>query len=317
MADAKNKPAGPDYGRMLRELRDLQVGWHASDGYDARRLTPGRKAAISRAWKEQRAFLQTWQLPNHLRVVKVAARSPEKIAEVFGALPVPLDAYPSRWNARLVLAPAAPNVTAVKLDRRGGVVQVTPAIKVVSPSGKVMRVPSPRSINIDIDPMVMARDPWAVAAMVLQAHPHATGFSVRAGETGWVNNQSGRVYDAHYFYNREDEPLEMRIEELGAVIAMLLHRYGADIGEGYENIPRMDKVHKKAGIDLAETDPRSNYFANWVTGMVAHYIPRPTQDLYDAFIEYSREVSREKRGYRDRANRRRKKGYAQAKGRSR
>lgn len=317
MADAKNKPAAPDYGRMLRELRDLQVGWRASDGYDARRLTPARKAAVTRAWKAQRAFLLTWQLPHHLRVVKVAARSPEKIAEVFGALPVPMDAYPSRWNARLVLAPAPPQATAVSLDRYGGIVYHVPKIEVELPSGNILTVEAPRQVKIDIDPVEMATDPWAIAARVLKEHPHATGFSVRSGDNGWVNNQSGRIHDAHYFYNNESEPLDMRIQELGAVIAMLLHRYGADIGEGYENIERMDEKYRQIGIDLNEDNPAGNYFANWVTGIMAHYIPRPTIQLYNAFLEYSREVSREKRGHRDRANRRRKKGYAQAKGRSR
>lgn len=310
--------SGVDYRERLRALRVYYDGWDSRDGYRLdRALTPAQKGAITRKYNEHSRFMSFVAKAPGDRAIPMRTRDPllrDKLRQELGSFDY---AYPRGFKGNLVFARVPAHVDAVSVDRRGSVVMLTSG----GEGGRLIRTAIEpdgiRSVFESFDPAWMLANPVAAAEGMLRLHPDASAIAIRAGETGWVRNQSERLAGTEYtavigdipgrikgMKKREYEAFRhaTRVEMIANMIRALGVLYGADTrdmeDEDYEtgiaivgNRPVTDKYGEL--IDVRKRAKKSHYIRKWLTGLVAHYLPQPRE--YGEFLEYARQVRNEKR----------------------
>jgi len=122
------------------------------------------------------------------------------------------------------------------------------------------------------DPVDMATDPIGVAREMTRLHPKANGYAVRVGEYGWA----GR-----------NVPLAFGPEFIEGAVAKMLYRYGADV-EGESG--------RRAA--LYNESPSEHDYRDFVTGMVAFYLPQPGPEVFAEYVSLVKEVRKARRARR-------------------
>lgn len=237
----------PTYGDRLKTVRRFFAGYAASDGYDGRKLSKGQKSAITKKFNQLQAFEEkAFQQPG-TKWVRVKARRADQIEAARSLGPGTGVGYPKGLRGWAVVAVPG-EAASVSVNRRG--------------VPEVMLVGGIRLVFERYDPIDMAADPLAVARDMQRLHPNANGYAVRAGEYGWA----GR-----------NVPLAWGPEFIEGAMVKLMYRYGADIPDITDRRAR--------GADLDPENPSSNFYGNWVTGMVAFYMPEPGPDAFLAYVD--------------------------------
>lgn len=234
----------PTYGDQLAVLRRFYDGYKAADGYDARRLTPQRKAAITRKIRAHEKFEAAVKAEQYgAKWVPVRTKKPDAILAVRELGPGAKVGYPKGLRGyALVSVPG--DIASVTVTRAG--------------KAQTTDINGVRMVFEYFDPLEMAADPHRVAVEMKRLHPNATRIAVRAGEYGWAKRDTNWA---------ESDP-----GMIAATISFLLYRYGAD-NLKEKGVKRADKDYGK-DRDLDPENAESNYYANWVTGMVAIYMPK-------------------------------------------
>lgn len=274
--DASNVPT---YGESLVVLRRFYAGYRAADGYDARRLTPQKKAAITRKIRAHEKFEAAAKAEQFgAKWVPVRSKKPDAILAVRELGPGAKVGYPKGLKGwALVSVPG--DIASVSVTRQG--------------KAQTTDINGVRMVFEYFDPKEMAADPRRVALVMKRLHPKATRIAVRAGEYGWAKRDTSWA---------ESDP-----DMIAATISFLLYRYGADTKT--VKVPRADR-DKNKDRDLDPVNPDSNYYENWVTGMVAIYMPKVVDpaDWKAWVIETTDAKRREKSKNKKRSQRERMKG---------
>jgi len=300
---ASNVPTDSDtldtWGKRLAFVRQYYDGYKAADGYDARRLTKGKKAAVTRRINQVLALQREVATEPGVRFVVTRTRNKRALSQLAAMQPEGI-AYPKGFKARLVRL--MPNVTGITVDRRGNVFQHL---------GESDGFDGIRVVMEPVDPKRLVTDTDKVVSEILARHPDACGFTLRTGQAGWVRSAGdasvsrNRLLDIFEDRQEQDDILRGQLTDL---ILKMAHRYGANVPD-LDDEPTAEDEFK--GLDTRPRSARSHFWKNWMTGIAVFYMP-DCHD-YDEFFSYKHAQQMEKRKVRRRVKR---KGYAQAKGRS-
>ncbi len=255
----------PTTAEKIAVLREFVTGFTAKDGYSLQRgvtLSPQRKGAITRKFNEVQAFRAKMHAEAGVRVIHTKVRSAASVAKVRELGPGAAVGYPKGFKPGLVYVQAPGEVTQVSVTKTG--------------RAQVVGAKGVRMVFEPIDPAFMAKHPERVEALMRKAHPNANGFAIRAGQYGWT---------------KRDVNLASHPDMISAMIARTLYRYGADVkGEEKFTRWRADKDFGK-DRDLTPKNPDSNFYKNWVTGMVVFYFPPATKETFSEFAIYVAETT--------------------------
>lgn len=267
----------PTWGDKLATLRRYYDGFKPGDGYDARKLTPARKAAITRKLKAHEAFERQVMSEPGVQWLPTRAKKKESVEKLRAMGPGAAVGYPKGFRG-WVAVQSPGGAEGITLTRSG-------AVQVLGPQGV-------RMVFERYDPKDMARDPMAVARDMARRHPKADGVAVRAGEYGWAKRDVNLAFEPH----------PGMIE---AMLSRVLYRYGANIPD--EDGPRADEDWgKEDKVDLRPRAKGSNYYKNWVTGLVAFYFPPASENTITDFAKYVASVEEQRRMAKKRAKNRAK-----------
>lgn len=273
----KNANGVPTWGDKLATLRRFYDGYRVADGYDGRNLTPARKAAITRKFNEHARFEREVMSEPGVQWLPTRAKKKESVEKLREMGPGAAVGYPKGFRG-WVAVQSPGGAEGISLTRSG-------AVQVLGPHGV-------RMVFERYDPADMVRDPMGVARDMARRHPKADGVAVRAGDYGWAKRDVNLAFEPH----------PGMIE---AMLSRVLYRYGANMPD--EDGPRADRERGKIGkVDLRPRAKGSNYYKHWVTGLVAFYFPKGSQETISGFANYVASVEEQRRMAKKRAKNRAK-----------